>query len=408
MKRVGVGTVAVLVILGVAFGAVAGAVVGAITVVATRSNQTIENIVTPAQSTASLTSAGHVNVPVTNVVGVVKRVGPAVVEIIHQLPNTTNSFGQIQSGGTAIGSGFVIDKGGDIVTNDHVIAGGNNSFTVIFANGRTAVASLVGANKANDIAVIKVDVPILAIAHFGDSAYLQPGEPVVAIGDALGQFQNTVTSGIVSGLHRNLPGVVSQDMIQTDAAINHGNSGGPLADLSGNVVGINTAIQRSTSTQNNQQCSVFDITCNSSSDPNATVAEGLGFAIPSNTAAPIAEHIIRHVPPAYLGVWYQAVTQAQEVQGVPAGARVDTGPSGQQAVAPNGPAQKAGLREGDIIVALGGVKLSNSVSLEQAVVTHNPGDVVSIRVWRPDRPGSHKGRYLAYTATLGTSTTQTQ
>lgn len=401
MRRIGLGAVTILVVLGVLFGAITGAIVGAVTVATTKST-TVTQVSTPAvpSSSALTSSSSNQVVPVTSAVGVVKRVGPAVVEIVHQLPpaSGTGLFTPAQPGGTAIGSGFIIDSRGDIVTNNHVVSGGNSHYTVIFANGRQTLATLVGQNPSNDIAVIKVNVKVPAVAQFGNSAALQPGEPVVAIGDALGQYQNTVTEGIVSGLHRLVPGVVSQDMIQTDAAINHGNSGGPLLDLSGHVVGINTAIQRSVSNHGTQQSSPFDLIPPQSSDPNATVAEGLGFAIPANTAAPLAEHIIQGVPPALLGVTYLPVTLAQEVQGVPAGAVVER--------IKGSPAARAGIRAGDVIVGVGNVSLSNAISLEQAIVTHNPGDVVTIRVWRRVGSGSHTGKILTLTATLGRSNTQ--
>jgi len=406
MRKIRLEAAVVLVILGVVVGAVASAIAGAVTVAATKSNppQAASATVQPA---SSLTSSDKVYVPVTSDVAVVKRVGPAVVEIIHQLPSTTDAFGGIVPGGTSIGSGFIIDSQGDVVTNNHVISGGNNHFKVVFADGQTASAGLVGTNPSNDIAVIRVQGPVPAVAHFGNSALLQPGEPVVAIGDALGEFQNTVTSGIVSGLHRTLPGVVSQDMIQTDAAINHGSSGGPLSDLAGDVVGINTAIQRSTSNSSNNQSTPFDLLTPQSTDPNATVAEGLGFAIPSNTAAPLAQHIIDHIPPAYLGVCYRAVTQAQELDGVPAGARVTSGcQAGKTAIQAGSPAAKAGIRVHDVIVAVGSLKLSNAVTLEQAIVVHNPGDVVLLKVWRPSSSNSNSGTYLTLTTTLGRSPDQ--
>lgn len=407
MRRVGLGMVAAVAVLAVVFGGIVGAIVGAVTVATVDKPQSKQIISVVSQPNGSLTSATRETVPVTNAVSTVKRVGPAVVEIVHQLPSTTDAFGQIQSGGTAIGSGFIIDTRGDIVTNNHVISGGNNHYTVIFANGRQTSATLVGANPSNDIAVIRVNGRVPGVAHFGNSALLSPGEPVVAIGDALGQFQNTITAGIVSGLHRSLSGVVSQDMIQTDAAINHGNSGGPLTDLAGNVIGINTAIERSVS-DGTQQSSPFNVNpFGSTSDPNSTVAEGLGFAIPSNTAEPLAEHIIRGIPPASLGVCYHAVPQVQEFTGVPAGARVSPGcKSGEPAVLPGTPAAKAGIRADDVIVAVGAVHLSNAISLEQAIVSRNPGDVVKVKIWRPDSPSSSHGKLLTFAVTLGRSTTQ--
>jgi 2-alkenal reductase len=215
----------------------------------------------------------------------------------------------------------------------------------------------------------------------------------VAIGDALGEFQNTITSGIVSGLHRNLPGVLSQDMIQTDAAINHGNSGGPLVDMTGNVIGINTAIERSTGTQSGN---IFG-----TADPNSTVAEGLGFAIPANTAEPLAEHIIHHIPPAFLGVRYVPVSLGQEADGVPAGARISIVTAGS-------PAARSRLHAQDVIIGVDGTKLTNAVTLEQAIVIHNPGDIVTLKIWRPASPGSNHGHVLSVSVTLGRSLTQTQ
>jgi 2-alkenal reductase len=195
----------------------------------------------------------------------VRTTGPAVVTIINTM--------QVQSrrGGSrtaqASGSGIIIDNKGDIVTNQHVIDS-QQSLQVIFADGTQADATLVGSDAGADIAVIRVSGKVPAIAQFGDSSKLEIGQPVIAIGSALGNYTNTVTQGILSGVHRQLSDVspsspATQDMLQTDAAINHGDSGGPLLDLNGNVIGINTAVI--------------------SVDSTGQVAEGLGFAIPINT-----------------------------------------------------------------------------------------------------------------------------
>jgi len=179
----------------------------------------------------------------------VRKVGPAVVTVVNKL----QSNGSRSSGGglgqispQALGSGVIVDTQGHIVTNQHVVAG-QQSLEVIFADGTSAPAKLVGQDAYSDLAVVKVDSKVPAVASYDDSDKLEPGQPVVAIGSALGDFRNTVTAGVVSALHRELTGDGStsmRDLIQTDAAINHGNSGGPLIDLDGRVVGINTAVVR--------------------------------------------------------------------------------------------------------------------------------------------------------------------
>ena len=408
MRKVGLGAVVALMLLGVVFGAVAGAIVGAVTVAATRGNTTTI-IREQSSSTPNQTSIERIPVPITNEVHLVKTVGPAVVSIMHILPATTNGFGGVTGGGEAIGSGFVIDNQGDIVTNNHVIAGGNPHFTVTFASGRQAPAKLVGGNPTYDVAVIKVNGPVPSVATFGNSAFVQPGEPVVAIGDALGQFPNTVTAGIVSGLHRTLITTGSeasnpQDYIQTDASINHGNSGGPLLSLAGQVIGMNTAIQRSTG-QNNSQGFTFPDPFGGSSDPNSTVAEGLGFAIPSDTIEPLTQHLIHHIALPFLGVCYRTVTQIDEYRGIPAGARIigGQGCAGRAAIQLRSPAAAAGLRKYDVITAIGSLTLSNGLSLQQAILPQNPGNSVQVRIWRPNSPAATHGQIITKTVTLGTS-----
>src|SRR5687767_6449850 len=173
-------------------------------------------------------------------VQVVERISPAVVTVV-------NSFQNQDLGGEASGSGVIIDPEGRILTNNHVVEGfTEGSVHVIFETGETATAEVLGADPISDLAVLKVDVKVPAYASLGDSTRLRVGETVIAIGSALGDFQNTVTVGVISGLNRTLrgPGINMENMIQTDAAINHGNSGGPLLNLSGEVVGINTAVVR--------------------------------------------------------------------------------------------------------------------------------------------------------------------
>jgi putative serine protease PepD len=193
----------------------------------------------------------------TAVVAAAKSVGPAVVVIETQ----NAGFGGTATG---IGSGFIYDANGYILTNDHVISDGG-TITVTLADGRQFPGTVVKADAASDLAVVKIDATGLPVATIGSSADLQVGQLVVAIGDPLGQFANTVTTGIVSGLDRQITAGSGQrnserlsGLIQTDAAINSGNSGGPLANAAGQVIGINTA--------------------------TASDAQGLGFAIPIDAA----------------------------------------------------------------------------------------------------------------------------
>ncbi len=211
------------------------------------------------------------------IVDAVKKANPAVVTIVNTLqPQRVRSpFGQRTQQGQAVGTGVIIDSKGYIVTNNHVIEGAQ-SLEVLFDNGDKAAATVVGADAANDLAVIQVTGKTMpAVAQFGDSTTLQVGEPVIAIGAALGDFQDTVTVGVVSALNRRVDASANQSLqglIQTDAAINHGNSGGPLLNADGQVIGINTLVVRS--------------------DPAGDVAEGLGFAIPSSTVKQVVSQLI--------------------------------------------------------------------------------------------------------------------
>ncbi len=298
-------------------------------------------------------------------VKVVSQVGPAVVSILNSQVPQDGFFGTTQS--TSAGSGVIIDKNGYILTNYHVVAQEQN-LKVTFANGTSTSATLVGGDPTNDIAVIKVDTAVPAVATFGDSTAVKTGETVIAIGDALGNLQNTVTEGIVSGLGRSLPngndatGDSSlQNLIQTDAAINHGNSGGPLVDLAGHVIGINTAVVRS-----------------SSSDPLQTgdQAQGLGFAIPSNTAKAVADRLIFHTPTPYLGIDYRPVSaQIASVYGLPVGADVRT-------VAPNSPASRAGLKPQDVITAINGQPIDDQHDLKTVLDSFHVGVTVKLNVFR--------------------------
>jgi 2-alkenal reductase len=298
---------------------------------------------------------------------VARKDGPAVVTIINQQAPQQTIFG-VQPGGTAEGSGFIVDTKGDIVTNYHVIAQAS-SLTVVFSSGKKVPAHLVRGDESSDLALVRVQATVPAVLHFGNSDALQPGEPVMAIGSALGEFRNTVTAGVVSALGRTIQepsGVSLHDMIQTDTAINQGNSGGPLLNDHGQVVGINTAITRGSSSSSD----LFGLSTDS------VVAEGLGFAIASDTARNVVNRLIQDKPAASLGVEYYPVTQqAAQYYNFPQGEYI-------QRVVPNSAAAKSGLKARDIITKVDGTPVTEQNSLTQIITSHSPGQTVTLTVWR--------------------------
>src|SRR5438132_12252139 len=248
----------------------------------------------------------------------------------------------------AQGSGFVYDANGDVVTNQHVVDGAR-SISVRFWNGASYSAHVVRTDSSTDLAVIKVDAPssLLQPLALGDSSTLQVGDGVVAIGSPFG-LQESVTSGIVSALHRQMTspsGFAIDDSIQTDAAINHGNSGGPLFDTQGDVVGVTAQIE---------------------SDSGGN--DGVGFAIPSSTVRSVADQLISSgkAEYAYLGVSLSSASSNAQVG----------------SVRPGTPAATAGLKTGDVITALDGKSVASSAELESAIAAHKPGDSVSLTYTR--------------------------
>ena len=349
---------------------------------------------TPAPQATAQPSAPQPAAGDSSVVAVVKQVSPAVVTVINTLradaqPNESQQFPlplpgqqpeQPQRQTRASGSGVVINKDGYIITNNHVVEG-QQSLSVTFADGTRHGAKLVGTDPLSDLAVIKVDDAVLGFAPLGDSNVLQPGETVIAIGSPLGDFKNTVTTGVVSALNRTVPGSGQEGLIQTDAAINHGNSGGPLLNLRGEVIGINTLVVRG-------------------SGPTGDQAEGLGFAVPSNTVNHVSQDLIANgkVEYPYLGISYSMIdadVAAQENLPVQNGALIGASATNQSAVVAGTPAAKAGLKDGDIITAIGGVKLDSNTSLRAALIQHKPGDTVQLQVLR-------NGKTMTFDVTLAT------
>ncbi len=287
--------------------------------------------------------------PPESLAGVAERVLPSVV--------TVRVAGV---GGTSEGSGFIASADGHVITNDHVVAGGSGRASVIFNDGSTASARVVGQDPESDIAVIKVSRNGLRPVEFGDSDALAVGDPVLAMGSPL-SLANTVTAGIVSALDRTMqagePGGPTRyyAAIQTDAAVNHGNSGGPLVDAAGRVIGVNSTIKSLVS------------------DGQEAGNIGLAFAIPINQAKRITQDIIG------TGKARRTVIGAQ-VGGPGSG----SGGSGVRlaAVEPSGPAAGAGLQAGDVVLKLNGRPMSEPTDLIALVRKYAPGSVVTVEYRR--------------------------
>ncbi|NBU63700.1 MAG: PDZ domain-containing protein [Chloroflexia bacterium] len=314
------------------------------------------------QQSATTSTTAAIAVP-----DVVAKVAPAVVTVINRL-STNNMMGQSASGS---GSGAIISPDGYIITNHHVIDG-NASLDVIFSDGTQRTAELVGDDPSMDLALIKVSGPIDAYLPIGDSDALRQGETVIAIGSPLGEFKNSVTVGVVSALNRNLGDNAPEGLIQTDAAINSGNSGGPLLNLRGEIIGINTLVVRGD-------------TLNAS-------AEGLGFAVPANIVRRVSDQLIAtgQVLYPFLGVKYGMINAdiaKQNQLSVQQGAYVTS-------VVDGGPVGKAGLQAGDIITSFEGIKLGQQASLRGVLLQYKPGDVVKLTVLRNNQT-------MEFTVTLG-------
>lgn len=297
----------------------------------------------------------------TSVTQVVQQIGPAVVTVVGTVPGQRTFFGRSAESQVS-GSGVFITEDGYILTNNHVVEDATN-LTLILADGSQQPAELVGADIYADLAVLKTSGPAPAFANLGNSDSLDPGETVIAIGSPLGDFMNSVTVGVVSATGRSIDtgyGYQIEGLIQTDAAINEGNSGGPLVNLAGEVVGINTLVVRSSGSGN--------------------VAEGLGFAMPSNTAQAVASQIIEtgRFSRPYLGLQWQAITpNIARMYRLP----VEWGVYVTDVV--NGsPADQAGIQSGDIITQVGEFVLSESQSYINALFEYQPGDQVTIGLVR--------------------------
>ncbi len=316
-------------------------------------------------------------------IDVVKKANPAVVSIIISQDyskiyggQTTSPydffFGQqsVPQGLQTIGSGsgFVVSADGMIVTNKHVVSDTTASYSVVMNDGKKYDAKVLALDPVNDVAVLKIDAKNLPVLTFADSNSVQIGQAVIAIGNALGEYKNTVTEGIISGSARSITAGDSatgasetiDNVFQTDAAINPGNSGGPLLDLTGNVIAINTAVNSS--------------------------GQSIGFAIPANVVSRDVTSVQKDgkITAAYLGVRYVPITQAMADQNklpVNQGALVQKADAQNPAVVSGSPADKAGLVENDIITAVNGTVLDDTHSLAGILATFSPGDTVTFTIY---------------------------
>lgn len=283
---------------------------------------------------------------------------------------TTNFWGY-QTTSAASGSGFILTEDGYILTNYHVIEG-SSSITASLYDGATYEATLVGFDESNDIAVLKVDAQGLTPVVLGDSDNMNVGDEVVAIGNPLGELTFSLTQGAVSALHREvtLSRNVTMDLIQTDCAINSGNSGGALFNMYGEVIGITNAKY------------------SSSSSSEASI-DNIGFAIPMNHVRAIVESIIEkgYIAKAYIGVTVIDVSAETQRYGLPQGASVYT-------VADDSPAQEAGLQVSDIITSVNGKEITSANDLVRTVGDAAVGDVLNLTVYRG-------GETMEITVTVG-------
>jgi serine protease Do len=305
------------------------------------------------------------------VVDSVNKVSSSVVSVVFtQNVQVINPFDFGSGSGSGVqqqqggGSGFILTTDGLIATNRHVAEVAGAKYTVITSDGKKYDATVAALDPGNDFALLKIDAKNLPVVEFGDSDSLEIGQRVIAIGNALGEFQNSVTVGVVSGKERNLQasdsvgsqGETLEGLLQTDAAINAGNSGGPLVNLKGQVIGMNTATAAKSQ------------------------AEGIGFAIPINSLKSAIDSYKKsgRIIVAYLGVGYVAVDQKiQASQGL----KTDHGAL-VRSIQANSPAIQAGLKEGDVIMRINNDEITENLSLASILGKYQPGDEVTLKVLR--------------------------
>jgi 2-alkenal reductase len=321
------------------------------------------------------------------VIDAVRSVSPSVVSVVvkkelsklyestgplgyfgFEIPKAPNAQGEKQEIGG--GTGFVISEDGLILTNRHVAADTEADYEVVFSDGSVSPATVLARDTILDIAVLKVEKTGLTVAPLGDSDALSPGETVIAIGNSLSEYRNSVTKGVISAINRRVvagngsgDSEVLEEALQTDAAINPGNSGGPLVNLGGKVIGVNTAINRS--------------------------GQSIGFAIPINAVKIVIESVKAHgkIVRPWLGVRYSMLTAESAKRSglsVSYGALLVGGTTRGDgaAVVPDSPAEKAGLKAGDVLLDVDGARLEVDHPLSTVIAKKRAGDTVQVRILR--------------------------
>lgn len=360
---------------------IAAAILGMIVFVSAAGGAFLVTRMNDSASRSTIDTVGDANKIVTkeeeDIANVVAKVAPSVVSIVTQ--SEGYSFGGRISQQEGAGTGIIVGKDGYILTNKHVITGANN-VSIILADGTEYKdVKILGSDPLNDVAFLKIsNVSNLPAVILGDSSSLRVGQKVIAIGNSLGQYQNTVTSGIVSGVGRPVQaqsGDITEDLtdlIQTDAAINPGNSGGPLLNAGGQVIGINTAV--------------------------ATDAQGIGFSIPINATKGMLKNVLAggDVKRGYIGINYVAITAdvaSRYELNVKRGAYIFS--ENGSAIVDGSPAKKAGIKDKDIITKVGAAEVGNPVGLASIMGLYAPGDVIEVTLLRD-------GKTLTVKVTVGT------
>lgn len=310
-----------------------------------------------------------------DIAAVAEKVGPSVVSIITEVPGT-----RYQSAGQSAGTGIIVGSDGYILTNKHVIDGAS-TIQVSLSDGTIYEnVELLGTDPLNDVAFLKIkDAKNLPAAQLGDSTSVKIGQKVVAIGNSLGQYDNTVTSGIISGVGRPVSAQSGSqvenltDLIQTDAAINPGNSGGPLLNMKGQVIGINTAV--------------------------AADAQGIGFSIPINATKGILKGVLAggKVERAYMGVNYITIdSEVAKQYDLPVKKGAYVYKENGTAVVSGSPAAKAGIKDKDIITKVGDIEVGSQGGVASLVAEYAPGDTIQLTILRDGKTIVLKTTLAAY------------
>ena len=312
------------------------------------------------------------------VIRVVEKASPAVVSIIAT--KELHKRGEVEKRDIGWGSGFIVSTDGYIITNRHVVENERVEYTIILNDGREFIAEILARDKVRDLAILKIQVEEpLPVVVLGNSDNLRVGQTTIAIGNMLGKFQNSVSRGIVSGLGRTVTArgnrmvVRIDDVIQTDVAINPGNSGGPLLNLRGEAIGINTAIEIG--------------------------ADNISFAIPINQAREALQEVRAYgrIIHPFLGINHIPITRRiQREYNLPVayGSWVSTGRVNESAIFPGSGAEKAGIKDGDIILKINQEKITPQNLLAQIIIRYNPGDKITLTILRD-------GKDIIRKATLG-------